>query len=330
MRIVVTGATGNVGTSVLRALEDDPAVTEIVGLSRRKPDLTLAKTRFHQVDIVRDDLVEVFRGADAVIHLAFLIQPARDREKTRSVNVGGARAVADAAVAAGVERLVVASSVGAYSKGPKDRPVDESWPTGGTPSSFYATDKADVERLLDDYEDRIRVVRLRPGLVFKADAASEIRRYFAGPLLPRFLLRRGLIPVVPAMERLVFQAVHSWDLGEAFRLAATEDVRGAFNVAADPVLDPEALGRLLGARPVPVPPRVLRALADLTWRAHLQPTPAGWLDLALNIPVMDTTRARTELGWTPRHGADDALLELIDAMRRGDGLATPPLRPAAS
>lgn len=330
MKIVVTGATGNVGTSVLRALEDDPAVTEVVGLARRKPELTLPKVRFEQVDIVRDGLVDVFRGADAVIHLAFLIQPSRDREKTRSVNVGGARAVADAAVAAGVERLVVASSVGAYSRGPKDEPVDESWPTGGTPTSFYATDKADVERLLDGYEDRIRVIRLRPGLVFKGDAASEIRRYFAGPLLPRFLLRRGLIPIVPAMERLVFQAVHSFDVGAAFHLAAMKDVRGAFNVAADPVLDPEALGRLLGARPVPVPPRVLRALTDLTWRARLQPTPAGWLDMALNVPIMDTTRARTELGWTPRHAADAALLELLDGMRRGVGLPTPPLAPAAS
>lgn len=330
MRIVVTGATGNVGTSVLRALEDDPEVTEVVGLARREPQLELAKTRFEAVDIARDPLVEHLRGADAVIHLAFLIQPSRDRETTRSVNVGGTRAVADAAVAAGVERLVVASSVGAYSKGPKDRPVDESWPTGGTPTSFYATDKADVERLLDTYEDRLRIIRIRPGLVFKGDAGSEIRRYFTGPLVPRFLLRRGLIPIIPRMERLVFQAVHSLDVGAAFHLAAKADVWGAFNVAADPVLDPAELARVLGARTVPVPPGVLRALADLTWRAHLQPTPAGWLDLALNVPVMDTTRARIELGWTPRHTADEALLELLDGMRQGAGLATPPLRPAAT
>ena len=86
-----------------------------------------------------------------------------------------------------------------------------------------------------------------------------------------------------------------------------------------------ALARLLHARPVPVPARVLRAAADLTWRAHLQPTSPGWIDLARGVPVMDTTRARTELGWRPEHGAGDALLELLDGLAHGAGGATPPL-----
>jgi nucleoside-diphosphate-sugar epimerase len=330
MRIVVTGATGNVGTSVLRALEADDDVAAVVGLARRTPDLVLAKTRFHAVDVVRDDLAALFRGADVVIHLAWLIQPSRDRATTRAVNVEGSRRVFEAAVAAGVPAVVYASSIGAYSPGPKDRAVDESWPTGGIDSSFYAVDKRDVERILDNYEDQLRVVRLRPGLIFKADAASEIRRLFAGPFLPTPLLRRGLLPFVPSMPRLRFQAVHSHDVGEAYRLAAVKDVHGAFNVAADPVLDPPELARILGARTVRVSPRVVRALAALTWRARLQPTPPGWLDMALAVPIMDTARARTELGWTPRHRADDTLLELIDGMRRGDGMATPPLAPSGN
>ncbi len=326
MRIVVTGATGNVGTSVLRALASE----DVVGVARRRPDGELpGGAEYVQADVVHDDLDALFAGADAVIHLAFLIQPARDRAQTRSVNVGGSRRVFEAAGRAGVGALVHASSVGAYSAGPKDRAVDESWPTGGTPTSFYATDKADVERILDDVEARypdLRVARLRPGLIFQASAAREIQRYFAGPLLPRPLLRRGLIPIVPRIKRLVFQAVHSHDVGEAFALVATSDVRGAFNVAADPVLDSEELARIFGARTVPVDARIVRALAAATWRAHLQPTPPGWLDMALAVPVMDTTRARTELGWTPRHRGDDALLELVDAMRRGEDDATPPLR----
>src|SRR4051794_19415905 len=119
MRIVVTGATGNVGTSLLRALEADPGVAEVVGLARRRPDLALAKTSFVTADVVRDDLVPLFRGADAVVHLAWLIQPSRDRTTTRAVNVDGSRRVFDAAVAADVPALVYASSIGAYSPGPK-------------------------------------------------------------------------------------------------------------------------------------------------------------------------------------------------------------------
>ena len=176
----------------------------------------------------------------------------------------------------------------------------------------------------------MRVERLRPGLIFKGDAASGIRRLFAGPLLPTSLLRRSLIPIVPSLDRLVFQGVHSFDVGEAYRRAVTSDVRGAFNIAADPVLDPSELGRLLGARPIPVPRRALRSAVDLSWRLRLQPTPAGWLDLALGVPLMDTTRAERELRWRPTHSAGDALLELIDAMRRGDGLPTAPLQPGGA
>jgi nucleoside-diphosphate-sugar epimerase len=330
MRVVVTGATGNVGTSVLYALGQDPAVDEIAGLARRRPELALPKTTWAGADVARDDLVPHFTGADAVVHLAWLIQPSRDRATTHRVNVDGSRRVFEAAAAAGVPAVVYASSVGAYSPGPKDRRVDESWPTEGIPTSFYSRDKAEVERILDRFEaanPQVRVVRLRPGLIFKAEAASGIRRLFAGPLLPTPLLRRGLIPVVPSLPRLRFQGVHSLDVGEAYRLAVVRDVRGAFNVAAEPVLDPPELGRLFGARPVRVPERPLRAIVDASWKLRLQPTPSGWLDLALGVPLMDCSRAREELGWEPTRTAGAALLELIEAMRRGEGLKTAPLQP---
>jgi nucleoside-diphosphate-sugar epimerase len=330
MRVVVTGATGNVGTSVLHALGEDPAIEEIVGLARREPQLRLPRTRWVTADVAHDDLAAHFAGADAVVHLAWLIQPSRDRATTYRVNVEGSRRVYEAAAAAGVPTLVYASSVGAYSPGPKDRRVDEGWPTDGIPGSVYSRDKAAVERILDriQYEHpEMRVVRLRPGLIFKGAAASGIRRLFAGPLLPTPLLRRGLIVAVPSLPRLRVQAVHSHDVGEAYRLAVVGDARGAFNIAAEPVLDPPELGRLLGARPVRVPEKALRAFVDASWKLRLQPTPPGWLDLALGVPLMDVSRARRELGWTPAHSSGDALLELIDAMRRGDGLRTAPLQP---
>ncbi|HEY1358713.1 MAG TPA: hypothetical protein VGF21_10445, partial [Thermoleophilaceae bacterium] len=73
----------------------------------------------------------------------------------------------------------------------------------------------------------------------------------------------------------------------------------------------------------------LRALADLSWRARLQPTPPGWIDLALAVPIMSTARARSELGWRPRHSSAEALLDLLAGMREGAGLDTPPLDPSA-
>src|SRR4051812_11506332 len=222
MRVVVTGATGNVGSALLRALGGDERVREIVGLARRRPTLDLPKVTWREADIAHADLTPHLAGADAVVHLAWLIQPSRNEAITHRVNVEGSAAVFDAAARAGVGTIVYASSVGAYSPGPKDRSVDESWPTEGIPSSFYARHKAAVERILDAFEAAhrdIRVVRLRPGLIFQREAASEIRRLFAGPLLPSPLVRRGLIPIVPRIERLRFQAVHSHDVGDAYRLA---------------------------------------------------------------------------------------------------------------
>jgi ferritin-like metal-binding protein YciE len=185
-----------------------------------------------------------------------------------------------------------------------------------------------VERQLDRFESEnpdIAVVRLRPALIFKDDAATEIRRLFVGPFLPNFLLRRQLIPALPRISRLRFQAVHSADVGQAYLQATLADVRGAFNIAAEPPLSPEEMARRLGVRSFPVPAAAVRGLADLSWRLRLQPTPPGWLDMALNVPLMSSGRARSELGWAPRHSGVEALEELLQGMRRGQGYPTPPL-----
>lgn len=334
MRVVVTGASGNVGTSLLGALAREPEVDSVVGIARRPPERDRFGADWVAADISRDDLTEHFRGADCVVHLAWLIQPSRDESVTRATNVDGSSRVFQATAAAGVPALVYASSVGAYSPGPKDRAVDESWATNGIPTSFYSRHKAATERLLDRFEGEhpdVRVVRLRPGLIFKREAATGIRRLFGGPLLPGFLLRPELIPVVPQIERLRFQAVHSYDVGDAYRRAVVnDDARGAFNIAAEPVLDPDELGRLLGAKPVPVPPVLLRRAAHLTWKLRLQPSPPGWVDMALGVPIMDTTRARSELGWSETRSSGEALLDLLAGMREGAGTDTPPLAPSTT
>ncbi|HVD41689.1 MAG TPA: NAD-dependent epimerase/dehydratase family protein [Solirubrobacterales bacterium] len=332
MRVVVTGASGNVGTSVLEALGREDAVEEIVGIARRVPAVEMPKVRWVGADVTEDDLVPIFAGADAVVHLAWAIQPSRDEATTERINVEGSRRVFDAVAKAGVGAVVYASSVGAYSPGPKQRQVDESWPVDGIRTSFYSRHKAAVETILDAFEQRepeVRVVRLRPGLIFKSEAASEIRRLFAGPFLPGFLVQKRLIPLVPNVPRLRFQAVHSRDVGEAYRQAVVREVHGAFNIAAEPEIGVEELRDLFGARSFPLPAGALRAAADLTWKLRLQPSPPGWIDLALGVPMMDTTRARTELGWDPAVTSLEALDDLLRGMRNAEGAPTPPLEPTA-
>ncbi|MGE0795905.1 MAG: NAD-dependent epimerase/dehydratase family protein [Acidimicrobiia bacterium] len=330
LRVAVTGATGNIGTALLRALASEPAVDRVVGIARRTPSLDLPKASWHAADVTRDDLAAPFAGADVVVHLAWAFQPTHHPLETWRVNVEGSARVLEAAVAAGVGAVVHSSSVGAYSRGPKDRGVDESWPTDGLPTAAYGREKAYVERLLDRFEGEhpaIRVVRMRPAFAFQSSAASEQWRIFAGRLIPPRV--GGHLPVVPDVARLRFQVVHADDLADAFRAAVVRPVRGPFNVAADPPVGPREIAGAFGARVLPVPRAVVRSVVAAAWWLRLVPTSPQLFDLALSIPVMDTARARDELGWEPRHSPSDALHALVDGLRHGAGGDTPPLDDAA-
>ena len=319
------------GTSVLRALAAEPGVTSVLGLCRRPPaDAAFEKTEWVAADVAESDLTPYFSGADAVIHLAWAIQPSRDGRALEATNVQGTRRVLEAAGAAQVGAVIHASSVGAYSPGPSHGSVDESWPTQGIPTSFYSRHKAAAEEMLSEFSAEhpgVRTVALRPGLIFKAEAASEIGRYFAGPFLPAFLLKPGRLPLMPGVSGLRFQAVHSDDVAEAYRLALTGDATGAFNIAASPVLGSATVAGVLGAREFSLPAGALRPLANASWHLRLQPTPPGWLDLAMRTPVLDTTRAETELGWQARRTSTEALEELLEGLSSGAGGPTPPLAP---
>ena len=145
--------------------------------------------------------------------------------------------------------------------------------------------------------------------------------------MPRALLRPGLIPFVPDVDRLRFQAVHSLDVGDAYRRALLSDARGAFNLAADPPIGPAELAEVFRARRLKLPRAALRGAAAATFALHLQPSEPGWVDMAFAVPLLDSARARRELGWEPARTGTEALSELIEAMRRGDDYAHAAARP---
>ncbi|OCG75792.1 NAD-dependent epimerase/dehydratase family protein [Microbacterium sediminis] len=344
MKVAIIGASGHVGTALLRALGDEPQVDDIVGIARRLPDVTrdpYRAARWERIDIAVPTadaageeravarLAEALVGVDVVVHLAWLIQPNRNRELLRRTNVDGTRRVVAAMERAGVGRLVCASSVGAYSGVRDDDRRDESWPTQGIRSSHYSADKADQERVLDDAEARgLSVARVRPALVFDGYAGAQITRLFVGALVPPRLLRPGTLPILPLPAGLRMQVVHGDDLADAYRRIVVGGADGAFNIATEPVLDAEAIAAIVDhGRHVPVPPAALRPLLHAAWRLHAVAADPGWLDMAMRVPVMDTARARDELGWAPSHGAAETLREVLRAIADGTGTASAPMRP---
>ncbi|HEY7049863.1 MAG TPA: NAD-dependent epimerase/dehydratase family protein [Jatrophihabitantaceae bacterium] len=328
MRVVITGASGNLGTALLRRLRADGH--ELVGVSRRRPPPDVepySGVRWYPLDLgtadAGDQLADICSGADALVHLAWLIQPTHDRAQLRRANQGGAQAVARAA--SHVPHLVNVSSIGAYSRAPRGTWVDESWPAGGVASSSYSVDKVAVERTLEGVTDV--VTHVRPTLVLQPDAASEIARYFLGPLVPVSLLNAKLFRFAPWPRELRLQFVHADDVAAAVAASLLVRPAGAVNLATDEVFDRAAIRRLFGGVGPPLPVGVVRAAATATWRARLQPIDGGWINLARSVPLLRSDRARTELDWTPKHSGDATLTEFIEALRQRRGHAGPLLSP---
>jgi nucleoside-diphosphate-sugar epimerase len=149
----------------------------------------------------------------------------------------------------------------------------------------------------------------------------------AGPFVPTSLLRPGRLPVVPWPAGLTIQTMHSDDVGEAFRLVAlSEEARGAYNVASDPVVDAEVMGRVLGARVVQVPGAAARLALQALWHLHLVPAEPPLMDLVMGLPLLDTSRIRA-LGWTPKVPADEALQEVLVGMADHAGGDSPSQAP---
>lgn len=333
MRIVITGATGNIGTAVLRRLSHDGH--DLVGLARRVPDEGAVAGRsveWHAVDLTTDeaddDLARAFAGADAVVHLAWGFQPSHDLDFLRELGVGGTTRVLRALRRAEVPQLVHLSSVGAYSPKRDDARVTEEWPTDGVPSSRYSCHKAAAERLLDEHEASgagTTVTRMRPGIVGQRSAASALMRYGLPALVPPKVL--DLLPALPLDRGLAIPMVHADDVADAVARAIDRRAGGAFNLAAEPPLTAEAIADVLGARLVHVPSSVLRPVVSASWHLRLHQVDTGWFDLAFALPLLDTTRARTELGWAPGHDAVATFREVVDGMRERASGPTATLRP---
>jgi UDP-glucose 4-epimerase len=333
MRIVITGATGNVGSALLRRLTRT-GEHDLVGVVRRRPEDTAPydEVEWVTLDLTRPEdegaLQVACAGADAVVHLAWGFQPTHREDHLAELGVGGTRRVIEALRRGGVRHLVHMSSVGAYSPKRDDAPVHESWPTEGVPSSMYSRHKAAAERLLDQLEAQdtgVVVTRMRPGIVGQRDAGSALLRYAVPALVPASVL--GHVPVLPLDRRLAVPMVHADDLADAIARALESRAPGAFNVAAAPPVTAADVAAALDARLVHVPAAALRAAVSLSWHARLQQLDAGWIDLGYAVPLMDTSRAASELGWSATRDAVSVLQETVDGMRDAAAGRSPVLRP---
>jgi UDP-glucose 4-epimerase len=313
LTVAVTGPTGEIGRTFIRALERSREVERIVGMARRPfdpADHGWKRTEYRRGDVLDRASVEgLIEGADVVVHLAFIILKAGD--ETRHVNVEGSRNVFEAAVAAGARRLVHASSVAAYGF-PEgvDGLISEDVPALGHDRHPYSAHKAEVEAILADAlaGGETQAWVFRPCIVAGPDAPTLVASARWPDRLPGPLgALADAVGVLPD-PGVPFQLVHHDDVATALRAGVLgRGEPGAYNLAADGEVTMSDLARAIGYRAVPMPKVAVEAAAEVIARLPFMPEEAAWVE-ALRRPVlMDTSKARRLLRWRPRHDAQETL-----------------------
>ena len=329
LTVAVTGPTGTFGFGLMPLLQADDRVARIVGIARRPFDPVAygwTKMAYHRGD-VRDPsaLRAAFGDADVVVHLAFLVTGAASREAIRSVNVEGTLNAFRAAAAAGARRFVYSSSVAAYGFH-LDNPVGmtEDWPVRPAARLFYAQEKAELETLLRAEAaagsgPRPALYLLRPSIVVGPHAVGA-KDQLPGPLAPlarRLARLAGHLPLPVLVPALPLQLVHEEDTGQALlRCVVAAGPPGAYNIAADGIVTAADIARELGMLPLPLPVGPAQFTARAFAALPFLPPIAQWVEAASHPAIMDTTRAKRELGWVPRFTALEALR---DTLRPGRG-----------
>jgi nucleoside-diphosphate-sugar epimerase len=325
--VAVTGPTGTLGASVVPRLLGDPLVGRVVGIARRPFDPVARGwdgLHYRQGDVRdTDGLTEAFDGADVVVHLAFIVTGAGNRDTIREVNVDGTLSAFRAAVAAGARRFVYTSSLAAYGFH-ADNPVGmtEDWPVRPARRFFYAQEKAELELTLADEaagHPDIELYVLRPCIVLGPDAVGA-KTVMPEPLMG-LLERLGAAAVPPPVPlpvpvpKLPLQFVHQDDVADAVvRCVVAAGPPGAYNLAGDGIVTADEIVAALGFTPVPLPAGPLQRVAGVLAGVPtppLVPPAVEWIEAISHPAIMDTTAARERLGWAPRYSGIEALRDTV-------------------
>jgi nucleoside-diphosphate-sugar epimerase len=324
LTVAVTGPTGTFGFGLMPLLQADERIARIVGIARRPFDANehgWTKMTYRQGDVRdRAALEAAFQGADVVAHLAFMITGAASREKIRQINVEGTLNAFQAAAAVGARRFVYASSVAAYGFH-RDNPIgmSEDWPARPATHLFYAQEKAEIERLLEEEAADhlgLGVYLLRPPIVLGPDAVGA-KSLVPGPLMPLVRLVGGVVGRVPfpvITPPVPIQFIHEDDVGQAFLLCIVgAGAPGVYNITGDGVLSGAQVLRELGLTPIPAPAGLLRAAARGVAALPFAPPFTGWAESISHPAIMDASKAKQELGWRPRYSSLEALRDTLNS-----------------
>jgi nucleoside-diphosphate-sugar epimerase len=318
LTVAVTGPTGTFGLALMPLLQEDEQVARVIGIARRPFDPAergWTKMEYRRGDVRDADTLRMsFDGADVIVHLAFLILSG-GKETTRAINIEGTLNAFRAAAEVGAKRFVYASSVAAYGFH-QDNPIgmSEDWATRPADRLFYAQEKAELEHLLHQEaaaHPQTALYLLRPPIVLGPDAVGA--KITIPTILAPWLRGMGAalrrLPGLPALvPDIPLQLIHQDDVAEALRLCVVgAGAPGAYNIAADDVITGLDVARELGLRAVRLPGAPVAAVARALAKLPYLPSGAQWVEAIGHPAIMDTTKAKTELQWSPKYTASESL-----------------------
>jgi UDP-glucose 4-epimerase len=303
MEVFITGVSGYIGKSILKVLKDENKKVSVRAIDiKEPPDEFRDFLSFQNLDVRSTDVESFMKGVDAVIHLAFVLNPPRDRESARSINIDGTRNILLSAKKNKVKKVIVLTSATVYGAHP-DNPLfmKEDQPIRGdlNVGFWYSEDKAVQDRLVQAFareNEDISVCIVRPVIVFGENVENYIAQGFFNP------------PIVSILTKNIpFQFIHELDVAKAIVMMLEDNASGPFNLAGDGVVTLKRAAEIMGKPCMKIPSILQAPLVNLMKKfGILDPnTPIAILDFFRYPWTLDTTRAREVLGFRPKYSSEE-------------------------
>jgi len=309
MKVAITGISSFLASELVPLIESDNDITEILGLDIIEPKFFSPKIKFIKRDVRDKKIFEDLKGYDAIIHLAFIVSPISNRREMYSINLGGSKNVFNCAIKAGVKKIIHASSVAAYGAFPENPiPITEEHPIRLMNKHFYYNEtKYYVEKYLNELSKNnpdVTITLIRPSIFLGPNINNFFRTYFLGKRIYTF------------SSEVLVQLAWIDDVAEAFYLVLKKDVSGVFNIGADNPISSREIAEKLGISCVKIPYHFGLLLINALYKLHLLKTlTPGWIRATRYPIIVDSSKAKRVLGWTPKYDTYGSVKALYDAFK---------------
>jgi len=302
MKVAITGAAGYFGRKIIERLEKNEECEEIIGISRRNFKHNFKKLKYYRMDVRDRNIKNIFKKADIVIHLAFVLKPIHNREEMRDINVNGTKNVLRACKETNVKKIIITSSTMVYGAWPDNAEyLMEDSPLRGHPTYYYNQDKIEMEKLCKQFRnDKAILTILRPCLVL-------------GPTVNHFYSRLINWPFLPLVDgkNPDMQFLHEDDLARAYEIFIMKDLPGAYNVVGKGTMKWKEVIETAGRKAIKIPSLILYPLANFLWKIRILEAPADIFDFIKYRWVASGEKAKKEAGFIPKYTTRETLLDFL-------------------